>query len=129
MRFLLGVLVGYFLRGKQKLLIRLLVTLALLVYVVIPAIALLALRLDVQRERRSRPAQIKVPVLKGLTYEDAEKKLHAANLNIRLLATRHDPDVQPGLIIDQVPAPGEEVAVGYSVGVTVSRRDFAGPGP
>jgi beta-lactam-binding protein with PASTA domain len=129
MRFLLGVLVGYFLRGKQKLLIRFLVTLALVVYVVIPAIALLALRLDVQRERRSRPAQTKVPLLKGLTYEDAEKKLHAANLNIRLLATRHDPAVQPGLIIDQTPAPGEEVIVGYSVGVTINKKDLAGPGP
>jgi beta-lactam-binding protein with PASTA domain len=90
MRFLLGVLVGYTLRGKQKLLIRFLVTLALVVYVVIPAIALLGLSIDVQRERRSRPAQTKVPLLKGLTYEDAERKLHAANLNIRLLATRHD---------------------------------------
>lgn len=129
MRFLLGVLVGYFLRGKQKLLIRFLVTLALVVYVVIPAIALLALRLDVQRERRSRPAQIKVPLLKGLTYEDAERKLHAANLNIRLLATRPDPAVQPGLIIDQTPAPGEEVIVGYSVGVTINKKDLAGPGP
>jgi len=133
MRFLLGVLIGYTIRGKHTLLIKILVTLLVvcivLSAVVIPAIALLALRLDVQRERRSRPAQTKVPVLKGLTYEDAEQKLHAANLNIRLLATRHDPAVQPGLIIDQVPAPGEEVAVGYSVGVTVSRRDFAGPGP
>ena len=129
MRFLLGVLVGYSLRGKQKLLIRFLVTLALVVYVVIPAIALLGLSLDVQRERRSRPAQTKVPALTGLTYEDAERKLHAANLNIRLLATRHDPAVQPELIIDQTPAPGEEVALGYSVGVTVTRRDLAGPGP
>ena len=129
MRFLLGVLVGYTVRGKQKLLIRLLVTLALFVYVVIPAIALLGLSLDVQRERRSRPAQTKVPVLKGLSYEDAERKLHAANLNIRLLATRYDSALQPGLIIDQTPAPGEEVAVGYSVRVAVSRRDFAGPGP
>ena len=129
MRFLLGVLVGYFLRGKQKLLIRFLVTLALVVYVVIPTIALLALRLDVQRERRSRPAQTRVPLLKGLTYEDAERKLHAANLNIRLLATRHDPAVQPGLIIDQTPASGEEVIVGYSVGVTVNKKDLAGPGP
>ena len=104
-------------------------TLALVVYVVIPAIALLGLSLDVQRERRSRPPQIKVPVLKGLTYEDAQRKLRAANLNIRLLATRHDSAFQPGLIIDQTPAPGEEVAVGYSVGITTSRKDFAGPGP
>ena len=129
MRFLLGVLVGYFLRGKQKRLIRFLVTLALVVYVVIPAIALLVLRLDVQRERRSRPVQTRVPLLKGLTYEDAETNLHAANLNIRLLATRHEPAVQPGLIIDQTPAPGEEVIVGYPVGVTLSKKDFAGPGP
>ena len=133
MRFLLGVLVGYTLRGKRKLLIKVLVTLlvayVVLSAVVLPAIALLALSIDVQRERRSRPAQTKVPVVRGLTYEDAEKKLHAANLNIRLLATRHDSALQPGLIIDQVPAPGEAVALGYSVGVTVSRRDFAGPGP
>ena len=132
MRFLLGVLVGYSLRGKQKSLIRVLVTLLVVCVfvstVVLPAIALLALRL-VQRERRSRPAQTKVPVVKGLTYEDAEKKLHAANLNIRLLATCHDSALQSGLIIDQTPAPGEAVALGYSVGVTVSRRDFAGPGP
>ncbi len=129
MRFLLGVLVGYSLRGKQKLLIRFLVTLALVVYVVIPALALLGLSLDVQRERRSRPPQTKVPALKGLTYEDAEMKLNAANLKIRLLATRHDSAVQPGFVIDQTPASGEEVAVGYSVGVTISRKDFTGPGP
>ena len=129
MRFLLGVLVGYTVRGKHKLLIRVLVSLALVVYVVIPAIALLSLSIDVQRERRSRPAQTKVPVLKGLTYEDAERKLHAANLNIRLLATRYDSALQPGLIIDQTPAPGEEVGVGYAVGVTISKKDFVGPGP
>ena len=133
MRFLLGVLVGYTLRGKRKLLIKVLVTLlvvcVVLSAVVLPAIPLLALRLDVQRERRSRPAQTKVPLLKGLTYEDAEKKLHAANLNIRLLAIRYDPAVQPGLIIDQTPAAGEEVLVGYSVGVTISKKDFVGPGP
>src|SRR5215216_2324399 len=133
MRFLLGVLVGYTVRGKHKLLIRVLVTL-LVVYVVLsavvlPAIALLALSFDVQRERRSRPAQTKVPVLKGLTYDEAEKKVHAANLNIRLLATRHDSALQPGLIIDQTPAPGEEVACGYFVGVTISEKDFVGPGP
>jgi hypothetical protein len=115
LRFLLGVLVGYTVRGKHKLLIKVLVTLAVVGYIVLPAIALFTLGLDVQRERRSRPVQTKVPALKGLTYEEAEKKLHAANLNIRLLATRYELAVQPGLI-DQTPAPGEEVACGYSVG-------------
>ena len=133
MRFLLGVLVGYTVRGKRKLLIKVLVTLlvvcVVLSAIVLPAIALLALSIDVQRERRSRPAQTKVPVVKGLTYEDAQRKLHAANLNIRLLATRFDPAVQPGLVIDQTPSPGEGVAVGYSVGITTSRKDYAGLGP
>ena len=133
MRFLLGVLVGYSLRGKQKSLIRILVTLlvvcVVLSAIVLPAIALLGLSIDVQRERRSRPAQTKVPALKGLTYEDAERKLRAANLNLRLLATRYDSALQPGLIIDQTPAPGETVAVGYSVGITINKKDFAGPGP
>src|SRR5215510_704895 len=99
MRFLLGVFVGYTVRGKQKLLIRVLVTLALVVYVVLPAIALLALSLDVRRERRSRPVQTKVPVLKALTYEDGERKLHAVNLKICLLATRYDRPFNPHLII------------------------------
>jgi beta-lactam-binding protein with PASTA domain len=129
MRFLLGVLVGYTLRGKQKLLIRFLVTLAVVVYVIVPAFALLGLSIDVQRERQSRPAQTKVPVLKGLTYEDAERKLLDVNLSIRLLATRYDPTVQPGLVIDQTPAAGEQVVVGYSVGVTINKKDYAGPEP
>jgi beta-lactam-binding protein with PASTA domain len=50
-------------------------------------------------------------------------------LNIRRFATRCNPTVQLGLIIDQTPAPGEDVVCGYSVGVTVSRSDFTGPGP
>jgi beta-lactam-binding protein with PASTA domain len=123
MRFLLGVLVGYSLRGKQKLLITVLAAAAFIVFMILPAITLLALRLDVQHERQSRPAQIRVPALKGLSYENAEIKLRASNLNIRLLATRYDLPIQPGLIIDQVPQPGEEVAYGYPVGVTVTNAD------
>ena len=49
MRFLLGVLVGYSMRGKKKLLITVLATAAFIVYIILPAIALLALRLDVQK--------------------------------------------------------------------------------
>ena len=46
MRFLLGVLVGYEMRGKKKPLITALTTAAFIVYLVVPAIALLALSLD-----------------------------------------------------------------------------------
>ena len=120
MRFLLGVLLGYSMRGKKKPLITVLTTIAFIFYVVVPTIALMALRLDVQRERRMRPTQIKVPALKGLSYENAETTLHASNLNIRLLATRSDLPLRPGLVVDQTPQPGEEVDRGYAVAVTVS---------
>jgi beta-lactam-binding protein with PASTA domain len=119
MRFLLGVLVGYSMRGKKKLLITVLATIVFIVYIILPAIMLLALSLDVKKERQSRPVQTKVPAIKGLSYKDAETKLHASNLDIRLLATRSDLPLQPGLTIDQVPQPGEEVVYGYPVGVTI----------
>ena len=64
-----------------------------------------------------------MPAIKGLSYEEAKTKLHAANLNIRLLATRYDLPPQPGMIIDQVPQPGEEVVYGYPVGVTIAKPD------
>jgi len=127
MRFLFGVLVGYNLRGKNKLLITIIATVLLIDYVVLPAGALVALRLDVQRERLSRPAQTRVPAIKGLSYEEAKTKLHASNLNIRLLATRYDLPIQPGLVIDQVPQPGEEVVYGYPVGITLTQADSIGP--
>ena len=129
MRFLLGVLVGYSMRGKKKLLITVLTTVAFIVYIILPTAALLALRLDVLHERQSKPAQTRVPALKGLTYENAEAKLHASNLNIQLLATRYDLPLKPGLIIDQVPQPGEEVVYGYPVGVTITKTDSHDHGP
>ena len=113
MRFLFGVLVGYSMRGKDRLLITVLATVTFMVYiflaaVVVPAGALFALYLDVQRERHSRPAQTRVPAIKGLNHKDAETRLHASNLNIRLLATRYDLPLQPGLIIDQTPQAGRK---------------------
>jgi len=129
MKFILGVLVGCSMRGSEKRLITFLATIAFIVYIVLPATALLALSLDVRMERQSRLLQTRVPALKGLSYEEAETKLHASNLNIRLLATRYDLPLQPGLIIDQVPQPGEEVAYGYPVGVTITKADSPAMGP
>jgi beta-lactam-binding protein with PASTA domain len=129
MRFLLGVLVGYSIRGKQKLLITVLASIAFIIYIILPAVALIGLRLDVQKERQSRPAQTRVPALKGLSYGDAEIKLRASNLHIRVLATRYDLPVEPGMIIDQVPQPGEEVVYGYPVGVTIAKKSLNIDGP
>jgi beta-lactam-binding protein with PASTA domain len=129
MRFLLGLLVGYSMRGRKTLLIAVLATAAVIVFIVLPAIALSQLALSVQRERLSRPAQTRVPSLKGLSYENAEAKLRSANLKIRILATRSDLPLQPGLIIDQSPQPGEQVNYGYPVGVTLTKADSNGPDP
>jgi len=123
MRFILGVLVGYSMRGEEKRLIIALATIAFVVFFVLPTVALLALNMDVHHERRSRPVLTRVPAIKGLSYEDAKTKLHASNLNIRLLATRYDLPLQPGLVIDQVPQPGEQVDYGYAVGVTITKAD------
>jgi beta-lactam-binding protein with PASTA domain len=112
-------------RGKKTLLITVLGIAALIVFIVLPAIALSQLALSVERERLSRPAQARVPSLKGLNYEDAEAKLRASNLKIRILATRSDLPLQPGLIVDQSPQPGEQVNYGYLVGVTITK----GPDP
>jgi beta-lactam-binding protein with PASTA domain len=129
MRFLLGVFVGYTMRGKKKILITIIATVVLIVYVILPTIALVTLRFDVEHERKSRPTQTRVPAIKGLSYEEAKAKLHASNLNIRLLATRYDLPLQPGLIIDQSPQPGEEVVCGYPVGVTIAKADSIDPHP
>ncbi len=129
MRFILGVLVGYSMRGEEKRLIIALATIAFVVYLVLPTVALLALSMDVHHERRSRPVLTRVPAIKGLSYEYAKTKLHASDLNIRLLATRYDLPLQSGRIIAQIPQPGEEVDYAYPVGVTITAKDFDGHGP
>lgn len=120
MRFILGLLVGYCIRGKQRLLIATLTTIAVGCFIVLPAIALSLLALDVRRERLSRPPQTTVPVVVGLNYKTAEIKLRDSNLKIRVLANRHDLQVEPGIIIAQTPQGGERVNCGTVIGVTLS---------
>ena len=123
MRFILGLLVGYCIRGRQRLLIGTLTAIAIVVFIVLPAIALSLLALDVRRERLSRPPQTTVPVVVGLNYKTAQIKVRAANLNIRVLANRRDLQLEPGTIIAQTPQGGERVDCGTVIGVTVSGED------
>lgn len=123
MRFLLGFLLGYYIRGKKHLLVATVAILASIVVfcsVVLPAIALLQLAISVRRERLSRPPQTTVPVVVGLNYETAQIKLRDANLNMRVLAKRHDLEFEPGMIIAQTPQGGERVDCGTAIGLTVS---------
>jgi beta-lactam-binding protein with PASTA domain len=126
MRFILGVLLGYYMRGKKRwLIITLTVYIGFIIMcsVVLPAIALSVLGLSVMRERASRPPQTSVPVVVGVNYETGQIKLRDANLKIRVLARRHDPQFEPGIIIAQTPQGGERVDCGTVIGVTLSAED------
>jgi beta-lactam-binding protein with PASTA domain len=120
MHFLLGFLLGYYTRNKP-LLAATLTVIALVCFIVLPAIVLSGLALSVRRERLSRPPQTRVPPLVGLDYKTAETTLHNAKLNIRILAHRYDPPIEPGKILFQSPQAGESVDCGTVVGLTVSR--------
>jgi beta-lactam-binding protein with PASTA domain len=123
MRFILGLLVGYCIRGKQRLLIGTLTAIAVVCFIVLPAIALSLLALDVRRERLSRPPQTTVPVVVGLNYETAQIKLRDTNLKIRVLANRRDLPFEPGIIVTQTPQGGERVDCGTVIGVTLSGEE------
>jgi len=123
MSFILGLLLGYSIRGKKPLLIASLSATAFVAFVcfiVLPAIALTSLAISVRRERLSRPPQTSVPVVVGLNYKSAEMKLLDANLKIRVLANRRDLQLEPGLIATQTPQAGERVERGTVIGVTIS---------
>jgi eukaryotic-like serine/threonine-protein kinase len=123
MRFVLGLLLGYCIRGKKPLLAATLTVIAVVCFIVLPAIALSQLALSVRRERLSRPPQTRVPPLVGLDYKTAQTTLHNLKLNIRVLAHRYDPPVEPGKILFQTPPAGESVDCGTVVGITISREN------
>jgi PD-(D/E)XK nuclease superfamily protein/PASTA domain-containing protein len=122
MRFILGFLLGYCLRGRKPLLVATLSAIATVCFIVLPVIALSQLAISVRRERLSRPPQTSVPVVVGLNRQTAEMKLRAANLNMRILANRRDLPLEPGLVVAQTPQGGEHVDCGTVVGVTMRWR-------
>lgn len=91
MRFVLGLLLGYCIRGKKPFLAATLTVIAIVCFIVLPAIALSQLALSVRHERLSRPPETRVPQLVGLDYKTAETTVHNSKLNIRGLAHRYEP--------------------------------------
>ena len=136
MRILLGTLLGYSLRRRERLLITILTVVLVTIYIVLPtislgiqALAVTYLGLSVHREKLARPKQTTVPAIKGLNYQSAVTTLRNSHLNISVLATRYDLPQQPGTIVDQSPAPGEQVDYGYTVRVTITETRSRGPSP
>ena len=133
MRILLGTLLGYSLRRRERLLITILTVVLVTIYIVLPtislgiqALAVTYLSLSVHREKLARPKQTTVPAIKGLNYQSAVATLRNSHLNISILATRYDLPQQPGTIVDQSPAPGEQVDYGYTVRVTITETRSRG---
>jgi hypothetical protein len=86
MRFTLGLLFGYCIRGKKRLLIATLTAIAAVCFIVLPAIALSQLALSVRCERLSRPNN--GPDCRWLALQNSAYQLREANLNMRILDTR-----------------------------------------
>ncbi len=76
-----------------------------------------------------RSPNIEVPEVVNQSYYDGEKTLAKAGLDIRERAKRYKPGVQPGVILDQSPRPGEVVKAGQTVAVVVSRAPKEGEKP
>ena len=65
------------------------------------------------------PELVKMPKVIGLTYEEAEQKLKALNINIEKIEETSQ-KVEQGIVISQETAEGEEIKVGETVKIHVS---------
>src|SRR5215217_3296498 len=103
-------------------LIRILVVVAAVVFIIIPAVALTGLWITERQKRAGQPPRVTVPNIVGQDYRRGESILEEKGLKMRVLATRWDQNQPVGVIIDQTPAAGESVEVGHSVGVSVGGK-------
>jgi len=74
-------------------------------------------------------SQTKVPNIVGKDRTAAEDAIVAAHLNFRVRATRPVSDARPNTVIIQIPSAGEEVKVGQTVAVDLSRPAKEGEPP
>jgi len=76
-----------------------------------------------------RSPEVQVPDVVNQSRLDAETTLGKSGLDIRERASRFKPGVQPGIVLDQSPRPGEIIKVGQTVAVVVSRAPKEGERP
>lgn len=68
-------------------------------------------------------SRVKVPSVVGVKLEEAAARLNNAELTMKVMGTRYDDSVAPGVVLEQTPAHDATVKNGDMVNVTVS----AGP--
>jgi len=66
-------------------------------------------------------SQTAVPNVVGKDRAAAENEISAARLNFRVRATRPASDAKPNTVLIQIPSAGQEVKVGQTVAVDISR--------
>jgi beta-lactam-binding protein with PASTA domain len=108
---------------KKKLLVSGVVGLLIFVFLMLPAMGLAGLVWSEHVVRSKRLPEAKVPEVKGLDKDQAEAKLRASGLKIRVLAERWDLDAPVDVVVDQNPITGESVEVGHTVGVVLSAKE------
>jgi hypothetical protein len=75
MRFILGFLLGYCIRGNKRLLMITLTAIAVVYFIVLPAVALSLLAISVRHERLSRPPQTTVPISRRVKLQDSGNQI------------------------------------------------------
>jgi beta-lactam-binding protein with PASTA domain len=104
---------------NTKLLVCLLIGAFVFTSIIVPAAFLAGLWLSERQKKAERPLQVMVPNVVGQDYRKAEVMLKEKGLRMRVLAKRSDQNQPVDIILDQVPFGGENVDLGYAVGVTV----------
>lgn len=113
-------------KRKKKLLIFLVVGALIFIFLVLPAGFLTGLWLSERQKRAERSPQVTVPNVVGQDYHKGEAILKERGLRMRVLAKRSDQNQPVDIILDQVPFGGENVDLGYPVGVTIGSLPPAG---
>jgi beta-lactam-binding protein with PASTA domain len=116
-------------KRKKKLLIFLVVGALIFIFIVLPTGFLAGLWISVRQEKAQRSPKVKVPNVIGQDYRKGEAILKERGLRMRVLAKRSDQNQPVDIILDQVPFEGENVDLGYAVGVTIGSLPPAGTLP
>lgn len=108
-------------KRKGKLLIGLVIGILIFIFIILPAGFLTGLWITERQKKAERAPQVKVPNVVGQDYRKGQAILKEKGLAMRVLAERSDQNQPVDTILFQVPVGGENVDVGYTVGVTIGR--------